>query len=164
MRRGTFKKGSRIPVDSIAHFDTIIHPEDSVPLAPNELEHGVESITCAPIVLLDESDLLPRRLHGGASICLSKDVWCMFNSVREESTTSIPKSDLPLRRSYRHTMLFVIGESMLGERIDINLDRVVLLRDYPNSMYFNAFDATVQAEATIRSRNEEVWTTCLVLS
>ena len=39
----------------------------------------------------------------------------------------------------------VIGESMLGERIDISLDRVVLLRDYPNSMYFNAFDATVQA-------------------
>jgi len=34
---------------------------------------------------------------------------------------------------------------MLGERIEINLDRVVLLRDYPNSMYFKAFDATVQA-------------------
>ena len=30
MRRGTFRKGSSIPVDSIQHFDTVIHPEDSV--------------------------------------------------------------------------------------------------------------------------------------
>ena len=34
---------------------------------------------------------------------------------------------------------------MLGERIELSMDRVVLLRDYPNSMYFRAFDATVQA-------------------
>ena len=39
----------------------------------------------------------------------------------------------------------VVGESMLGERIDLSMNRVVLLRDYPNSMYFRAFDATVQA-------------------
>ena len=39
----------------------------------------------------------------------------------------------------------VVGESMLGERIELSMDRVVLLRDYPNSMYFRAFDATVQA-------------------
>ncbi len=56
MRRGTFKKGSRIPVDSIAHFDTIVHPKDSTPLSPNEIDHGVESITCAPIVLLFEDE------------------------------------------------------------------------------------------------------------
>jgi UDP:flavonoid glycosyltransferase YjiC (YdhE family) len=34
---------------------------------------------------------------------------------------------------------------MIGERIDISLERVHIIRDYPNSMYFNAFDATVQA-------------------
>ena len=34
---------------------------------------------------------------------------------------------------------------MLGERLSVNLDRVVLLPDYPNSVYFNAFDASVQA-------------------
>ena len=30
MRRGTFRKGVNIPVDSIDFFDAIIHPEDSV--------------------------------------------------------------------------------------------------------------------------------------
>ena len=39
----------------------------------------------------------------------------------------------------------VIGESMIGNRIDISLPRVTIIRDYPNSMYFPAFDATVQA-------------------
>ena len=32
LRRGMFKKGTNIPVDSIEHFDLIVRPEDSVPL------------------------------------------------------------------------------------------------------------------------------------
>ena len=31
LRRGMFKKGANIPVDSIEHFDLIVRPEDSVP-------------------------------------------------------------------------------------------------------------------------------------
>jgi UDP-N-acetylglucosamine:LPS N-acetylglucosamine transferase len=34
----------------------------------------------------------------------------------------------------------VIGESMIGDRIPIDGERIQLLRDYPNSMYFNGFD------------------------
>ena len=146
MRRGTFKKGSRIPVDSIAHFDTIIHPEDSVPLAPNELEHGVESITCAPIVLLDESDLLPRNAaRRRLNLPLKgRVVYVQLGAGRINDIGS--EIRLTVEALLQHDdVTVVIGESMLGERIDINLDRVVLLRDYPNSMYFNAFDATVQA-------------------
>ena len=146
MRRGTFKKGSRIPVDSIAHFDTIIHPEDSVPLAPNELEHGVESITCAPIVLLDESDLLSRKAaRRRLNLPLEgRVVYVQLGAGRINDIDS--EIRLTVEALLQHDdVTVVIGESMLGERIDINLDRVVLLRDYPNSMYFNAFDATVQA-------------------
>ena len=146
MRRGTFKKGSRIPVDSIAHFDTIIHPEDSVSLAPNELEHGVESITCAPIVLLDESDLLPRNAaRRRLNLPLKgRVVYVQLGAGRINDIGS--EIRLTVEALLQHDdVTVVIGESMLGERIDISLDRVVLLRDYPNSMYFNAFDATVQA-------------------
>jgi hypothetical protein len=146
MRRGTFKKGSRIPVDSIAHFDTIIHPEDSVPLAPNELEHGVESITCAPIVLLDESDLLPREAaRRRLNLPLKgRVVYVQLGAGRINDIGSEIRLTVEALLRYDDVTV-VIGESMLGERIDINLNRVVLLRDYPNSMYFNAFDATVQA-------------------
>ena len=146
MRRGTFKKGSRIPVDSIAHFDTIVHPEDSVPLAPNELEHGVESITCAPIVLLDEDELLPRKAaRRRLNLPLKgRVVYVQLGAGRINDIGS--EIRITVEALLKHNdVTVVIGESMLGERIDISLDRVVLLRDYPNSMYFNAFDATVQA-------------------
>ena len=39
----------------------------------------------------------------------------------------------------------VLGESMLGERQGVDLDRVHLVRDYPNALYLKAFDASVQA-------------------
>ncbi|DAC22524.1 MAG TPA: hypothetical protein D7H89_02380, partial [Candidatus Poseidoniales archaeon] len=146
MRRGTFKKGSRIPVDSIAHFDTIIHPEDSVPLAQNEIDHGVDSITCAPIVLLDEEDLLPRdvarrRLNLPVE---GRVVYVQLGAGRINDIDS--EVLLTVEALLKHEdITVVVGESMLGERIELSMDRVVLLRDYPNSMYFRAFDATVQA-------------------
>ena len=39
----------------------------------------------------------------------------------------------------------VLGESMIGGRLDISLERVHVVRDYPNAMYFPAFDASIQA-------------------
>ena len=146
MRRGTFKKGSRIPVDSIAHFDTIIHPQDSVPLAQDEVDHGVESITCAPIVLLDESDLLPRDVaRRRLNLPLTgRVVYVQLGAGRINDIDS--EIRLTVEALLKHEdITVVVGESMLGERIELSMDRVVLLRDYPNSMYFRAFDATVQA-------------------
>lgn len=146
MRRGTFKKGSRIPVDSIAHFDTIIHPEDSVPFVPNELDHGVESITCAPIVLLDESDLLSRKAaRRRLNLPLEgRVVYVQLGAGRINDIGSEIRLTVEALLVHEDVTV-VVGESMLGQRIEMDLERVVLLRDYPNSMYFNAFDATVQA-------------------
>ena len=42
VRRGMFRKGSSIPVDSIGKFDLIIHPGDAVPHASSEVEHNAE--------------------------------------------------------------------------------------------------------------------------
>jgi UDP-N-acetylglucosamine--N-acetylmuramyl-(pentapeptide) pyrophosphoryl-undecaprenol N-acetylglucosamine transferase len=39
----------------------------------------------------------------------------------------------------------VLGESMLGERLEVDMERVHLVRDYPNALYLKAFDAAVQA-------------------
>ncbi|MGB1589733.1 MAG: hypothetical protein ACPHDO_05285, partial [Candidatus Poseidoniaceae archaeon] len=61
MRRGTFRKGSSIPVDSIEHFNALIHPEDSVMQTENLINHGLDVITCPPIVMLDKEDLLSRN-------------------------------------------------------------------------------------------------------
>lgn len=146
MRRGTFKKSSRIPVDSIAHFDTIIHPQDSVPFIPSELDHGVDVITCPPIVLLDETELLERDA-ARRRLGLPLDARVVYvqlgageiNDIRSEVRLTI---EALTSHSDVHV---VLGESMIGDRLEITLERVHLIRDYPNSMYFHAFDATVQA-------------------
>lgn len=146
MRRGTFKKGSNVPVDSIEHFDLIVHPEDSVPLAMTEVHHSVASITCPPIVLLDEEDLLSReqaryRLNVPIE---GRVVYVQLGAGRINDIDSEVRITVDALLLHNDVTI-VLGESMLGERLSFEMDRVVVIRDYPNSMYFNAFDATVQA-------------------
>ena len=39
----------------------------------------------------------------------------------------------------------VIGESIIGKRIDVTGDRIRVVRDYPNSKSFNGFDFAIMA-------------------
>jgi len=39
----------------------------------------------------------------------------------------------------------VLGESLLGDRLSCDIPRVRTIRDYPNCIYFNGFDFSVQA-------------------
>ena len=44
LRRGMFRKGASIPVDSIQHFDSIIRPMDSINETSEEVNHELEII------------------------------------------------------------------------------------------------------------------------
>ena len=44
MRRGMFKKGSNIPVDSIQHFHLIVRPEDSIPASIDEISDKISRL------------------------------------------------------------------------------------------------------------------------
>tara|TARA_B100000029_G_scaffold181234_1_gene178919 strand:+ start:228 stop:1514 length:1287 start_codon:yes stop_codon:yes gene_type:complete len=146
MRRGTFRKGTSIPVDSIDHFDLIVHPEDSVPLPSSEIEHGVDVMGCSPIVLLDRDEMLTRE-SARNRLQIPPDSIAIYvqlgageiNDIGSEIRMTI---DALLAHPNVH---IIIGESMIGKRLDISFDRVHIIRDYPNSMYFPAFDATIQA-------------------
>jgi hypothetical protein len=145
VRRGTFKKGTKIPVDSIAHFDHIIHPKDSLEMPPSEIDHGVNVITCNAMTLLDEHELLSRK-KARQRLGLGHDEKVAYvqlgagriNDIDSEIRITV---DELISKNY----IVIIGESMLGDRIDIEFDNVKIIRDYPNSMYFNAFDISVQA-------------------
>ena len=146
LRRGMFKKGTNIPVDSIEHFDLIVRPEDSVPLKPSELEHGVKTISVPPMVLLDNEELI-RRNDARKRLGLGLEeqvVYVQLGAGRINEIGSEVRLTIDALLAHENVSV-VLGESMLGERLSVNLDRVVLLRDYPNSVYFNAFDASVQA-------------------
>ncbi len=146
MRRGMFRKGARIPVDSIQYFDAIVRPGDAVDEQEEELEHGVKLITCPPVVLLDDSDLLPRdkaRFRLGIPQ-QSRVVYVQLGAGQINDITS--EIRITLDEILKHDEIHVVlGESMIGSRIDVQLPNVHVLRDYPNSQYFRGFDAVVQA-------------------
>lgn len=146
LRRGTFKIGSNIPVDSINHFDLLVRPEDSIPMKTSEIEHNVKTISVPPIVLLDDEDLMSKeeaRKRLGLPLN-NKVVYLQLGAGRINDINS--EVSLTVEALLSHPDISVVlGESMLGERLSIDLDNVILLRDYPNSMYFKTFDATIQA-------------------
>ena len=146
MRRGTFRKGSSIPVDSIEHFDTIIHPKDSVAAKVENLEHNLEVMTCPPIVMLDHDELLSKE-QARSRLGLPQDATVVYVQLGAGEINDIESEvRLTLEALLEHPDVYIVfGESLIGERIHFELPRVQILRDYPNSMYFNGFDATVQA-------------------
>jgi UDP:flavonoid glycosyltransferase YjiC (YdhE family) len=146
MRRGSLQKRKKIPIDSIEFFDHIIHPEDAVPFTKDELESTVSTHQVAPISLIMPVEMWSRekaRRQLGVSMD-SKVVYVQLGAGRINDINSEVRIivDALLEHDDVHV---VLGESMLGERLDIALERVDVLRDYPNALYFNAFDAAVQA-------------------
>ena len=146
MRRGMFRKGAKIPVDSIQHFDTIIRPGDAIDESTEEIEHGLEVLTSSPIVLLDKSELLTReqaRYRLGIPLeCRAVYVQLGAGQINDISSEIRMTLDALLKYENLHVIL---GESMIGDRIDIEMPNLHIIRDYPNSQYFNGFDAVIQA-------------------
>ena len=146
MRRGMFRKGVKIPVDSVQHFDTIIRPGDAIDESTEEIEHGLEVLTSSPIVLLDKSELLTReqaRYRLGIPLeCRAVYVQLGAGQINDISSEIRMTLDALLKYENLHVIL---GESMIGDRIDIEMPNLHIIRDYPNSQYFNGFDAVIQA-------------------
>ena len=147
VRRGMFKKGSNIPVDSIEHFSLIVRPGDSVNVQDHiGMDIDVESKTVEPMLLLNEEELLSEKAaKGRLRLPLhAKAVYVQLGAGRINDIDSEIRLTVDALISHEDIHV-VVGESMLGERIMFDHPRVTLLRDYPNSMYYNAFSASVQA-------------------
>ncbi len=146
MRRGMFRKGARIPVDSIQHFDSIIRPGDAIDESVEEVAHGLEILTSPPIVFLDQSELLSReqaRYRLGIPLD-SRAVYIQLGAGQINDISSEIRMTLDALLKYDNLHV-ILGESMIGDRIDIEMPNLHIIRDYPNSQYFNGFDAVIQA-------------------
>ena len=148
LRRGMFKAGSSIPVDSIACFDQIVHPGDAVESTDEPAaEHGVEMLNIPPIVLVKPDEMMEREVaRNRLGLPLDAVVWYVqlgagqINDIESEINLTL---DAILDQGDHHVV--VLGESLLGKRLDVQRRRVRILRDYPNGLYFKAFDYAVQA-------------------
>lgn len=146
VRRGMFRKGSSIPVDSIGKFDLIVHPGDAVPHASSEVEHNAQVELVDAIMVLD-SDEMWSRVDARHRIGVPEDAKVVYVQLGAGRINEIDSEirmvvDALLESEDVHV---VLGESMLGDRLRIGLDRVHLVRDYPNALFLRAFDCSVQA-------------------
>ena len=142
VRRGILKKNSTsVPTDSLDIFDYLIHPGDSVDTNINENKVSDATIYCDPVVLLDEdeivaSDVLKSRLG------IPEDEIVAYVQLGAGKINDI-SSDISIILGVLQDagVWAVIGESLLGSRIEISdMSNVRILRDYPNSRYFSSFD------------------------
>lgn len=147
MRRGMFKKGSKIPVDSIQFFDTVIHPGDAITLEEQAEEHSVQVKHIPPIILVKKDEMLSKEeARSRLGVPQSAEVWYVqlgagqINDIESEIRLTI---DALLK--HNSELFIIIGESLLGKRISFSNERVRILRDYPNAIYFNGFDYSIQA-------------------
>ncbi len=142
VRRGSVKKSKSIPSGSLDYFDGLLIPaEIDTKQSPVENEHIV-----SPISILNPEDAWDRNI-ARMKLSIPRDskvVYVQLGAGQINDINSI------LRRVLDNLFLFedivvVLGESMLGNRLDFQHEKLRLLRDYPNSLYFNAFDYSIQA-------------------
>lgn len=148
VRRGMFRKGASVPVDSIQFFDAVVHPSDAVDQPKiDTVDHGVASINVPPMLMFDSDQMMERNAaRHRLGLPLDSTVWYVqlgagrINDIDSEIRITVEQLLVSSPSSY-----VVIGESMLGQRIQFSHPNVRVLRDYPNAMYFSAFDGAVQA-------------------
>ena len=146
LRRGAKKaSANKIPAGSIGHFDAIIRPGDSVKDdLSEETKLNVPILKTKPILLAHDakSETNIRNRLGipkEATLCYIQLGAGKINDIDEDLQNCLNSlEDYP--RAYA-----VIGESMLGERKSFENERTRVLRDYPNSKYFEDFDFAIIA-------------------
>ncbi|MBA46326.1 MAG: hypothetical protein CMB31_07060 [Euryarchaeota archaeon] len=146
VRRGMFRKGASIPVDSIGKFDLIVHPDDALNDLSPRINHGVQTLSVPPITLIDPDEIWDRTSsRNRLGIPLDARVtYVQLGAGRINEIDSDIRKIVNALLEYKD-MFVVLGESLLGDRLKVDIERVIVVRDYPNALFFNAFDYSVQA-------------------
>ena len=144
-RGGNKKKSKNIPVESIGKFDAVLRPGDSgKPEFEEEHNHNIPIVRTNPI-LIDNSDMAGINLRERmgipdySTLCYVQLGAGNINDIESEISMS-----LSALSEFEHVYT-VVGESMLGERISSTYQKVRILRDYPNSKFFDQFDFAIIA-------------------
>lgn len=140
MRRGSMKSNKRVPVDSFSFFDGFIIPgEEDVSRMENE--HLVSPIRVLDVEEAWDRDYARSRL---AVPNEGKVVYVQLGAGRINNIENIVEHVLEIL--FKNPGVYVVlGESMLGHRLQVQHERLRVIRDYPNSLYANGFDASIQA-------------------
>ena len=141
MKRGSLKSNKQVPVDSLSHFSGIIHPSEGNPEEPSETVHYVP-----PLRLMDPDESWSRQ-HARSRLSVTDSgrvVYVQLGAGRINDIENVLQDVLDALFSHPEVYV-VLGESMLGRRLDVSHERLRIIRDFPNALYAKAFDASVQA-------------------
>lgn len=141
MKRGSMKSSTSTPIDSTSFFDGVIIPSEGEGTKSSAGEHIVP-----PIRVMDFEDVWDRA-YARSRLAVpndSKVVYVQLGAGRINDIEGV--LNRVLEALFLHENVHVVlGESMLGERLDVHHERLRVIRDYPNSIYIKGFDAAVQA-------------------
>ncbi|MDE0954295.1 MAG: hypothetical protein OR994_06440, partial [Candidatus Poseidoniales archaeon] len=122
------------------------HPQDVVEISDNDLKHDVEILMVPPITLIDKDEMWDRsKVRKRFGIPLDSRIAYVQLGAGKINDINSEISYVISALLEKENMHIVLGESMLGDRLDVDLERVHVLRDYPNSIYLNGFDFSIQA-------------------
>lgn len=147
LRRGTFRKGgSTIPKDSIEHFDLILRPGDSTPATKNEVSFSTPIKTYEPIIFLD-ADELGEKATLRQRIGVPLDATLVYIQLGAGNINDIhrPMEDAIKALLKHHNTYILVGESLIGDRMEFSNPHLRIIRDYPNSYYFPGIDFCIIA-------------------
>ena len=148
LRRATFKKNTLdTPVETINCFDSIIFPKDSVEHEyKDEEKYNANIISCNPIVLLNKEDLVTRE-EILSRLGIPHDSIVVYVQLGAGNINDINSEiGMTMDALEKHENIYVVlGESMIGKRLEVTGERIRIIRDYPNSRFFNAFDFAIMA-------------------
>jgi len=144
IQRGGRRKKSRDVVAGMEkYFDLTIIPGEAGRASGGA---GKRIFKTDPVIFLDKSELLDRATARKLLMAheAKKIVYVQLGAGNINDTSSTIAILLSVLKE-RDDVHVVLGESPIGKRLDIALENGIVLRDYPNSRYFNAFDLVVSA-------------------
>ena len=156
IKRGSLKKENvSIPLDSFGHFDTIIRPGDAVCEEDLDVVPKSMVVDTDPVVLLDIEELLPREYLRTSLGIPDRDLVAYLQLGAGRINNIDSDISIAIRELNKRGIWAVIGESLIGSRASISSDeKIRIIRDYPNSRYYNSFDFSIQAGVTIHSMSQ----------
>jgi hypothetical protein len=140
MRRGSMKSNKTVPVDSFSFFDGFILPGEV------SSSSKADEYIIPPIKVLDPVDAWTRE-HARSRLSVPHDakvVYVQLGAGRINDIENIVSHVLENLFTFPDVYV-VLGESMLGSRLNVLHERLRVIRDYPNTLYAKGFDVSVQA-------------------
>lgn len=144
VKRGNEKAGMEATrVEQEKSFDTIILPAEAGKASkPDDARH----INVPPIIFIEKSELLSRD-QVRKLFHVPDDKLFVYVQLGAGNINDIHSQIGPVIRALRKRgdIVIALGESIIGDEFTVYETDIVIIKDYPNSKYFEGFDFAISA-------------------